>query len=350
VSKRDKAKREKAAKVIEGFKLSLAADVEPVRFVSTGVRSIDRIIGGGLPGGRIVEIYGPFSSGKTLLCQSAIVQVQRVEGFPIYVDREHAFDVKYAERTGVDLKKLYYEKDLKTVEQIFDYVMWAFATLRKENGPDKIIAAFIDSIAQANTGKELGRGVGADEELAPWDKDMGHRAKIIAEALRKVSGVMDDNMILVIVNQTRSKVGVTWGNPETTTGGQALPFASSLRIRLQQGVYKDSKNEKFIYDGNRLVGTRVMVSVPKNKVAAPLRKCEAVMSFDYGFLEYAGLYELLVSEGVIEEGPAKGEFTFNNAKHKKRDFTQLVKDDPQILDSDPRNVMQESGEPEGPEE
>lgn len=330
-----KQKKDAAQSVVDGFKLTLAKDLEPVQFVSTGVKSIDRICGGGLPKGRIVEVYGPYSAGKTLLCQSVMTQVEDAGGWSVFIDREHALDPKFAERTGVNLAKVYYEKKKKTVEEIFDYLMWSLQTLRQKH-PKLLLVGFIDSIAVANTRKELERKekMGDQEGLPAWDRDMGNRAKIIGEGLRKLSGIMDENMIVVIVNQVRSKVGVVYGNPETTTGGQALPYYASVRLRLQQGVFKESKNEKHVKDGKRIVGTRVMVTCTKNKVSPPLRKCEAVQSFEFGFLEWAGLYEVLAWEGTIEVN-GKGVFTYGGEEYKKDDFVTFVREHPEVINADP---------------
>ncbi len=330
-----KKQKSVAESIVDSFKLTLAKDLAPVQFVSTGVKAIDRICGGGIPKGRIVEVYGPFSAGKTLLCQSIMVQVAALDGWSVFIDREHALDIKFAQRTGVDPSRVYYERKKKTVEEIFDYLMWSLETLRKKH-PKALLAGFIDSIAVANTRKELERKekMGDQEAMPMWDRDMGNRAKVIGEGLRKLSGVMDENMIVVIVNQVRSKVGVVYGNPETTTGGQALPYYASVRLRLQQGVFKDSRNEKFVTEGKRIIGARVMVTCTKNKVSPPLRKAEAVQSFEFGFLEWAGLYECLATEGVIEVN-GKGVFTYGRKEWKKAEFTKFAKAHPELILSDP---------------
>jgi recombination protein RecA len=335
VAKKAKKEQKSAAEsVVDSFKLTLAKDLAPVQFVSTGVKSIDRICGGGIPKGRIVEVYGPYSAGKTLLCQSLMVQVEKLGGWSVFIDREHALDVKFAERTGVNLSKVYYEKKKKTVEEIFDYLMWSLQTLRQKH-PTALIAGFIDSIAAANTRKELERKekMGDQEGLPAWDRDMGNRAKVIGEGLRKLSGIMDENMIVVIVNQVRSKVGVVYGNPETTTGGQALPYYASVRLRLQQGVFKESRNEKQILDGKRVIGVRAMVTCTKNKVSAPFRKAETVQSFEFGFLEWAGLYEVLLWEGVIEE-TKRGVFRCGGDEMSKDEFRDYARRHPELVTAD----------------
>lgn len=332
--KKDKKSAVEAA--VDGFKLTLAKDLEPVQFLSTGVKPIDRITGGGVPRGRIVELYGPYSSGKTLLCQSLMVQVANEDGWSVFIDREHALDIKFAERTGVNPERVYYERKLKTVEDIFDYLMWSLTTLRAKH-PKALLAGFVDSIAVANTRKELERKKmeRAEDEAKPmWDRDMGNRAKIIGEGLRKLSGIMDDNMIVVIVNQVRSKVGVVYGNPETTTGGQALPYYASLRLRLQQGVFKESPNEKNIMDGKRIIGCRAMVTCTKNKCSPPFRKAETVQSFEFGYLEWSGLFEVLAWEGVIEVN-GKGVFTYEGEEYKKSEFTAFAKEHPELITRDP---------------
>ena len=327
-----------------GEYLQTAAETAPVEFLSTGVAALDRICNGGLPWGRIIEVYGPYSSGKTLLCQKATVQVQKMDGIPIFVDREHSLDREFAERGGVDSKRLVYEENLKTVEDIFDYVMSKMLEIRKLE-PKVYIATMIDSIAAANTRKELARDkkMRDEEGMAAWDKDMGHRAKMIGEALRKLSGIMDRRMMVIIVNQVRSKVGVMFGNPETTTGGQALPFYASLRIRLQQGTldkYEKKfkiKNQKMVANENgAIIGTRVICNVTKSKVGPPFRKCEIVQSFEFGFLEYPGLYECLLDEGILKLSQReKGKFIFEGKTYAANKFVSWMKEHPQVLTAIP---------------
>ncbi len=335
-------KRLRAVK--DAYKFHTAAEIRPVEFISTGVRAIDRIANGGFPLGRIVEIYGPYSSGKTLLCQCAVVQVQKVGGIPIFVDREHTYDARFAERQGVDSSKLYYDKKLKTVEDIFDYIMGSIEKIRKID-KDVIIAAIWDSVAAANTRKELGRKkkMRDEEELDTWDKDMGHRAKMIGEGLRKLTGIMDDRVVVLIVNQIRSKVGAFYGNPETTTGGQALPFYTSLRLRLHQGTLPSTLNEKLIKDGNTVTGSRVVCAVTKSKVGPPFRKCEVAQSFEFGFLEWPGLYELMLWEGVISE-PSKGKFRYEKQVLNKKEFVEFVEKHPNVMLAEPRQLPRDASD------
>lgn len=330
--------RRQVATVVKGYRLHVAKELPPVEFVSTGVRAIDRICSGGFPCGRVIEIYGPYSSGKTLLCQSFIAQVQRLDGVVGYVDRELAYDPGFAARTGVDNARLFYENSLKTVEDIFDWTMNTIQAIRQVD-PTVLTAIIIDSIAMANTRRELGRSKKMEPDAEqdarlPWDRDQGHRAKIIGEAMRKLTGVMDRQAIVIIVNQVRSKVGVVYGNPETTPGGQSLPFVASLRLRLQQGALPRYKHKKYIYDENgMIVGTRVIVKVTKSRVGPALRVCEVVQSYDVGFLEWAGLYELLLEHGVLAvDSLRRGYFRYGSDAVKVSEFLSWIRAHPAVLD------------------
>jgi recombination protein RecA len=332
--------RARISKATKDFKIQIAEEATPVEFISTGVRALDRITHGGLPLGRIVEVYGPYSSGKTLLCQSLIVQVQKLGAIPLYIDREHAYDKTFAAQQGVDNTRLFFENELKTIEDIFDYMM---RMIQKIRAVDKTIPIVIllDSVAAANTKRELSRPdkMKDQSDLPLWDKDQGYRAKMIGEGCRKLTGIMDRRTLVVIVNQVRSKVGVRFGNPEVTPGGQALPFVASLRIRLEQGVLKHWKHKKHVMSGGTIIGSHVVCNVTKSKVGPPFRKCEIVQSFEIGFLEWPGLYEVLVDEGVIVKDPTiRGGFLWGKIRGRDETFIDWVREHPEVLDEAPVTI------------
>jgi recombination protein RecA len=251
-----------------------------IQVISTGSLSVDMAIGiGGLPKGRIVEIFGPESSGKTSLTLSVIAQAQKNGGVAALIDAEHAFDPTWAQKFGVDLSELYVSQP-DTGEQALEIV----DHLVRSSAFDIIV---IDSVAALVPKSEIEGEMGASS--------MGVQARLMSQALRKLTGVISkSNTVVVFINQIRLKIGVMFGNPETTTGGQALKFYASQRL--------DVRKVGMLKSGSEDVGIRVRVKVVKNKLAAPFKTAEFDMMFDEpGVISAAG--------ELIDLGPAFGAIT-----------------------------------------
>lgn len=246
---------------------------------STGCLSLDLALGvGGLPKGRIIEIFGPESSGKTTLCQHAIAGVQREGGTAAFIDVEHALDPVYAARCGVDVDNLYVSQP-DTGEQALEIT----EALVRSGALDLII---VDSVAALVPRAEIEGEMG--------DSHMGLQARLMSQALRKLSGAVKQmNCTLVFTNQLRDKIGVMFGNPETTTGGRALSFYASVRL--------DIRRIQSIKDGTDVVGNRVRVTVKKNKVAPPFKTVEFDIMYNQGISKTGDVLDLAVEEDIVQK-------------------------------------------------
>jgi recombination protein RecA len=254
----------------------------PVQVVPTGSLGLDLALGvGGLPRGRVVEIFGPESSGKTTLALHAIAEVQRQGGVAAFIDAEHALDVGYAARLGVRLPDLLVSQP-DTGEQALEIA----EQLVRSGAIDLIV---IDSVAALVPKAEIEGEMG--------DAHMGLQARLMSQALRKLTAVVSRNQALVIfINQIRMKIGVVFGNPETTTGGHALKFYSSVRLDIRRiGAVKD---------GEAVVGSRTRVKVVKNKVAPPFREAEFDIRYGVGVDRFAEAVDLGVERGALEKAGA----------------------------------------------
>jgi len=243
--------------------------------VPTGCLSLDIALGiNGVPRGRIIEIFGPEASGKTTLAQHIVSEVQKLGGIAAFVDAEHALDPEYATRIGVNIKEMLISQP-DTGEQALEIV----ETLVRSNAVDVIV---IDSVAALVPQKEIEGDMG--------DSHMGLQARLMSQALRKLTGTISKTKTVVIfINQIRHKIGVFFGNPETTTGGNALKFYSSVRIEVRRSAQ--------IKQGDKIIGNRVKCKIVKNKVAAPFRTCE----FDIMYNEGISLSGDLLDTGVVYE-------------------------------------------------
>ena len=250
-----------------------------VESIPSGCLSLDIALGiGGMPRGRIVEIYGPESSGKTTLAQHVISEVQKMNGIAAFVDAEHAFDPDYAKKIGVNVRELLISQP-DTGEQALDIV----ETLVRSNSVDVIV---IDSVAALVPRAEI--------EGAMGDTHVGLQARLMSQALRKLTGIVSKSKTVVIfINQTRMKIGVMFGNPETTTGGMALKFYSSVRIEVRRSAQ--------IKQGDKIIGNRVKVKIVKNKVAPPFRTTEFDIMYNEGISLSGDVLDVGVAYKVIDK-------------------------------------------------
>jgi recombination protein RecA len=250
-----------------------------VEAVTTGCLSLDIALGvGGVPKGRIIEIFGPESSGKTTLAQHIIAEVQKLGGTAAFIDAEHALDPDYAAKIGVKVKELILSQP-DTGEQALEIL----ETLVRSNAVDVVV---VDSVAALVPQKEIEGDMG--------DSHMGLQARLMSQALRKLTGVVSRSKTIVIfINQIRMKIGVFFGNPETTTGGNALKFYSSIRIEVRRAAQ--------IKQGDQTIGNRVKVNIVKNKVAAPFRTTEFDIMYNEGISVAGDLLDVGVEYEAIKK-------------------------------------------------
>jgi recombination protein RecA len=260
-----------------------------VETTPTGSLSLDLALGGGIPRGRIVEIYGPESSGKTTLTLHAIAEVQKKGGTAAFIDAEHALDPSYAKRIGVDVENLLLSQP-DNGEQALEIV----ETLVRSSAVDLIV---VDSVAALVPRAEIEGEMG--------DPQMGLQARLMSQALRKLTGVISRSKTTVIfINQIRMKIGVMFGNPETTTGGNALKFYASVRM--------DIRRISQIKAGDAVVGNRARVKVVKNKIAPPFREAEFDIMYNQGISTAGDILDLAVKDNIVEKAGAW--FAYNNEK------------------------------------
>ncbi len=250
-----------------------------VEIIPTGSLALDRALGvGGIPRGRVSEIYGPEASGKTTVCQHIVAESQKLGGVAAFIDMEHALDPAYAARCGVDIDNLYISQP-DTGEQALEIT----ETLVRSGAIDVVI---IDSVAALVPRSEIEGDMG--------DPTMGMQARLMSQALRKLSGaIKQTNTAVVFTNQLRMKIGVMFGNPETTSGGRALKFYASVRI--------DVRRTESIKVGQEVVGNRVRARIVKNKVAAPFKVAEFDIMYNEGISRVGGILDLGVETELIEK-------------------------------------------------
>ena len=293
-------------------------NIESVEVIPTGSISLNVALGvGGYPRGRIIEIYGPESSGKTTLAIHAIAEAQKAGGIAAFIDAEHAFDRFYAEKLGVDIDNLLIsqpdngEQALEIADQLI-----------RSSAIDILV---VDSVAALTPKKEI--------EGAMGDNNVGLQARLMSQALRKLtSTVSKTNTTCIFINQLREKIGIMFGNPETTTGGNALKFYSSVRL--------DIRRVTSIKDGDQVIGNQVRVKVVKNKVAPPFRKAEFEITFGEGISKIGEILDLGVEYGIIQKSGSW--FSYDNSKlGQGRDATKaLLKDNPELCEDIEGKIMQ----------
>ena len=289
------------------MKLGEAKKVD-VELLSSGSLSLDIALGGGYPKGRIIEIYGPESSGKTTLTLHAIAEIQKQGGPAAFIDAEHALDPAYAKKLGVDTENLLVSQP-DNGEQALEIV----ETLVRSNAVDLII---VDSVAALTPQAEIDGDMG--------DSHMGLQARLMSQALRKLTGIINKSKATVVfINQIRMKIGVMFGNPETTTGGNALKFYASVRADIRRiGQIKDGEN---------IIGNRTKVKIVKNKIAPPFRIAEFDIMYNEGISKTGDVLDLAVQHGIV--GKAGAWFDYNDAKiGQGREATKkYLKENPEVL-------------------
>src|SRR3989339_473505 len=272
-----------------------AGVIAPVESIPTGSLSLDYALGiGGVPRGRVVEIYGPESSGKTTLCLHIIAEAQKKGGLAAFVDAEHALDANYAKRLGVDTTNL-----LLSQPDFGEQALEIVDTLVRSNALDIIV---VDSVAALVPRSEIEGDMG--------DPQMAMQARLMSQALRKITGAISKSKTCVIfINQLRMKIGVMFGNPETTTGGNALKFYASLRL--------DIRRIAAIKDGEQVVGNRTKVKIVKSKVAPPFKQVEFDILYNEGISKTGDLIDLGVNLGIIKKSGAW--FTYGEDRYQGRE-------------------------------
>ena len=298
-----------------------AQAVQAVPSISSGSISVDFALGiGGFPRGRITEIFGPESSGKTTLSLQIIAEAQKAGGTAAFVDAEHALDAAYAQKLGVDIENLLVSQP-DNGEQALEIV----EVLIRSNGVDVVV---VDSVAALVPKAEIEGEMG--------DAQMGLQARLMSQALRKLTGAVSKSKTsLIFINQLREKIGVMFGNPETTTGGRALKFYSSVRM--------DIRRIASIKDGDLVVGGRTRVKVVKNKVAPPFREAEFDVMYGEGISKYGDLIDIGVEKRIIEKSGAWFAYGGERLGQGRENAKQFLKDNPQIAKTIEDRVRRELG-------
>jgi recombination protein RecA len=289
--------------------------------ISTGSVSLDYALGiGGVPRGRVIEIFGPESSGKTTLALQVIAEAQKLGGMAAFVDAEHALDAGYARKLGVDLDNLLVSQP-DNGEQALEIV----EVLVRSGGVDVIV---VDSVAALVPRAEIEGEMG--------EAQMGLQARLMSQALRKLTGIVSKSKTcLIFINQLREKIGVMFGNPETTTGGRALKFYASVRIDIRRiGAIKD---------GDVVVGGRTRVKIVKNKVAPPFREAEFDVMYGEGISKEGDLLDLAVDRKIVEKSGTWFAFSGERLGQGRENVKQFLKDNPATFKSIEEKVRKELG-------
>lgn len=295
--------------------------VQGVRAISTGSLSLDIATGvGGLPRGRVVEIFGPESSGKTTLALHVVANAQKAGGIACYIDAEHALDPSFAKKIGVDIDNLLVSQP-DTSEQALEIC----ESLVRSNAVDVVV---IDSVAAMVPKAEVEGDMG--------DAHVGLQARLMSQALRKLTAIISRSQTLVIfINQIREKIGVMFGSPETTTGGRALKFYSSLRLDIRRISTIKEKEEN--------VGNRVRVKVVKNKMSAPFRQAEFDILFNEGISREGDILDLAIADKIIQKSGAWFSMDGENLGQGRENTRQYLKDRPELTEAIREQLLQSKG-------
>ena len=292
-----------------------------VQVISTGSLSLDLAVGvGGLPRGRVVEVFGPESSGKTTLALHVVANAQREGGIACFVDAEHALDPGFARKIGVDIDNLLVSQP-DTAEQALEIV----ESIVRSNAVDVIV---LDSVAALVPKAEVEGEMG--------DSHVGLQARLMSQALRKLTAIVSRSKTLVIfINQIREKIGVMFGSPETTTGGRALKFYSSLRLDIRRiGAIKDKEEN---------IGNRVRVKVVKNKVGAPFRQAEFEILYDQGISAEGDILDLALAEKLMQKSGAWFSYQGENLGQGRETTRQFLRDNPDVSATLRAAIMERRG-------
>ena len=303
------------------MRLGQRNSIGPIPSISTGSISIDYALGiGGLPRGRVTEIFGPESSGKTTLALQVIAEAQKAGGMAAFVDAEHALDAQYAQKLGVDLENLLVSQP-DNGEQALEIV----EVLIRSNSVDVVV---VDSVAALVPKAEIEGEMG--------EAQMGLQARLMSQALRKLTGVVSkSNTTLVFINQLREKIGVMFGNPETTTGGRALKFYASVRI--------DIRRIASIKDGDTVVGGRTRVKVVKNKVAPPFREAEFDVMYGEGISKEGDLLDLAVDKRIVEKSGTWFAYSGERLGQGRENAKAFLRENPETFKQIEEKVRRELG-------
>jgi len=298
-----------------------AKDAVAIPSISTGSISLDYALGvGGVPRGRVIEVFGPESSGKTTLALQVIAQAQKLGGMAAFVDAEHALDASYAQKLGVHLEDLLVSQP-DNGEQALEIV----EVLVRSGSVDVIV---VDSVAALVPRAEIEGEMG--------DQQMGLQARLMSQALRKLTGaVSKSKTCLIFINQLREKIGVMFGNPETTTGGRALKFYSSVRLDIRRiGAIKD---------GDQVTGGRTRVKVVKNKVAPPFREAEFDVMYGEGISKEGDLLDLAVERKIVDKSGTWFSYSGERLGQGRENVKQFLKDNPTTYQAIDERLRKELG-------
>ncbi|HXE10214.1 MAG TPA: recombinase RecA [Verrucomicrobiae bacterium] len=287
-----------------------------VECTPTGALSLDIALGGGIPKGRVLEIYGPESSGKTTLTLHAIAEVQKARGTAAFIDAEHALDPSYAKRIGVDIENLLLSQP-DNGEQALEIV----ETLVRSNAVDLIV---VDSVAALVPRAEIEGEMG--------DSHMGLQARLMSQALRKLTAIISRSKATVIfINQIRMKIGVMFGNPETTTGGNALKFYSSVRVDIRRiGQIKQGEN---------IIGNRARVKIVKNKIAPPFRQAEFDIMYNKGISKSGDILDLAADRNIVEKTGAWYAYGGTKIGQGREAAKTYLEENPKLMDELAKKVL-----------
>ncbi len=298
-----------------------AAEKVKVDVISTGSLALDIATGiGGIPRGRIVEIFGVESSGKTTLALHVIAEAQRRGGIAVFIDAEHALDPKYARNLGVDVENLYISQP--------DYGEQALEIAESLINSGAVDVIVVDSVAALVPRDELEGDMG--------DAQVGKQARLMSQALRKLKGIVHkSNTALIFINQIREKIGVMFGNPETTPGGRALKFFSDMRLEVRRGAE--------IKDGNEKIGYRVKVKIVKNKLAPPFQEAEFDMIYGEGICRLCDLIDVATEKGILTKSGSWYSYGDQRIGQGKEQVKRYLRENPDVAEEIERKVREVTG-------